>query len=158
MKVEMADLCYVDKKMLEARKSLPQDSVSTEDLLAAEHAILQFCQRERFDKEICALKTGKPVKRCSPIYKLNPVLEDGLLRGGRTAMPEESKHPVILCKDQYISMLILKNVHEQTRHGGRNYILFKLREKFWVTHANAAASRKSCQVVLFANVTKEKNV
>lgn len=135
----------VDRKMLEARRSFKRERVSTEDLLAAENAILQFCQRERFDTEICALKTGKPVKGCSTIYKLNPVLEEGLVRVGgrlsRTAMPEESKHPVILCKDQHISMLILKNIHEQTRHGGRNYILSKLREKFWVTHANAAARK-----------------
>lgn len=100
----------VDRKMLEARRSFKRERVSTEDLLAAENAILQFCQRERFDTEICALKTGKPVKGCSPIYKLNPVLEEGLVRVGgrlsRTAMPEESKHPVILGKDQHISMFL----------------------------------------------------
>jgi len=56
--------------MLEARKSSGRDSIK--------------CQRKRFDKEICALRTGKPVIKCSPIYKLNPVLEDGLLINKKT--------------------------------------------------------------------------
>ncbi|XP_039664145.1 RNA helicase Mov10l1 [Perca fluviatilis] len=38
--------------------------------------------RERFQDEIAALSSQKSVKKGSTIYKLNPVLEDGLLRVG----------------------------------------------------------------------------
>lgn len=38
-------------------------------------------------------------------------------------------------------MLILRHIHEQTGHGGRNYSLSKLRERYWITHANAAARK-----------------
>lgn len=48
--------------------------------------------------------------------KLNPIIEDGLLRVGdrlcKIAITEIVMHPVILTKDQHISKLILKQVHE----------------------------------------------
>lgn len=43
------------------------------------------------------------------------MLDDGALRvGGRlsnAAMPEESKHPVIIAKDLHISDLIIRHIH-----------------------------------------------
>lgn len=105
----------------------------------------KFCQRKRFDSEISALSSSHAVRKSSPIYKLSPVLDHGLLSVGgrlsRTAMPEERKHPIILSKDRHISSLILKHIHERTGHSGRNYIISKLRGKYWITHANAAARK-----------------
>lgn len=76
--------------------------------------IIQYYQHERFSDEIAALKAGATVKKKIDIFKLDPVLENGLLRVGerlaRAAMPEEERRPV-LSKDQAISHLILKNVH-----------------------------------------------
>lgn len=113
----------IAQEMMKAKRSVGRD-LSTEDLSAAETAVIQFCQRERFNSDMGALLSGNPVKRSSPIYKLNPVLEDVLLRVGgrlsRTAMPEGRKHPIILLKGQNISLLILKHIHEQTGHSGRN--------------------------------------
>lgn len=153
-----ADLNYIEQEMLKARGSVGQ-SLSTEDLSMAEKAVIQFCQKERFHSEIFALSFGKLVKKSSPIYKLKPILEDGLLRVGgrlsRTAMPEESKHPIIISKDQHISMLILKHIHEQMRHVRRNYILSKLRERYWITHANTAA-RKILSSCVFCKHHKGK--
>lgn len=60
------------------------------------------------------------MKRTSHIYKLNPVLEGGVLRvGGRlsmASMPKEAKHPVILAKDQHISDIILRQVRKEVGH------------------------------------------
>ncbi len=96
--------------------------------------------------EIASLESGKcKIRRDSTIHKLNPILEDGMLRvGGRLckiAMPEDVKHPVILSKDQHISKLVLKHIHKQIGHGGGNHILSKLRRKYWITLDNAAARR-----------------
>lgn len=130
--------------MQEVKASLGEQCLSTDDLFA-ERAI-QFCQREKFSMEIASLESGKSkIRKNSAIYKLNPILEDGLLRAGgrlcKIAMPEEVKHPVILSKEQHISKLILKHIHEQTGHGGRNHILSTLRRKHWIIHANAAARK-----------------
>ncbi len=87
------------------------------------------------------------------LYKLNPILEDALFRVGcwlcKIEMPEDVKHPVILSKDQHISKLILKHIHKPIGHGGRSHILSKLRRKYWITHATAAARRILLSCVYF---------
>ncbi|KAK0144648.1 hypothetical protein N1851_016990 [Merluccius polli] len=115
-------------------------------MLGAEGAIIRYCQRQRFGEEMSALSSGKvSVSRHSPIYRLNPCLEDGFLRVGgrlsRGAMPEEAKHPLILSKDQHISTLILRHVHQSLGHGGRTHTLSKVRRRFWITNANAAVRK-----------------
>lgn len=78
--------------------------MTSDSLSEAEISIIRFTQQERFPDEFAALSSDKcEVKKESRIYKLDPTLENGLLRvGGRlskAAMPEETKHPVILSKD-----------------------------------------------------------
>lgn len=73
------------------------------------------------------------VKGTSGLYRLVPVLKEGMLRvGGRlsqAAMPEEIKFPIILPKSSHTSTLILCDIHEKTGHGWRNHILPELRKK-----------------------------
>lgn len=91
------------KFMANYKASLSKTSITVDDLKEAEVEIIRHCQRKRFQEEITSLKKGEPVKRSSHIYKLNPILQDGILRVGgrlnRATKPEESKHPVILAKD-----------------------------------------------------------
>ena len=71
-----------------------------EELKEAELEIIRTCQRKRSPEEFSSLQKGQNVRQTSRIYKLNPVLDDGVLRVGgqfsRVAMPEKSKHPAIL--------------------------------------------------------------
>ena len=64
------------------------------------------------------------------------MLEDGVLRVGgrlsRAALPEDAKHPVILANDLHISDVLLRHIHQQVGHGGRNYMLSKLRQRYWI--------------------------
>ncbi|XP_034151514.1 uncharacterized protein LOC117595338 [Esox lucius] len=134
-------------KEIQAFKATLQRRCSNpEDLNRAERAVISFSQRQSFEEELSTLKAGKSgVKRSSRLYKLDPVLDDGLLRVGgrlsRLAMPEEAKHPVILSKDLHISTLLLRHIHEQLGHGGRNHMLSQLRKKYWIIKANSAARR-----------------
>ena len=56
-------------------------------------------------------------------------------------MPEKVKHPLILPKEAHISKLILRDIHETIGHLGRNCMISKLREKYWILRANTAAKR-----------------
>lgn len=47
-------------------------------------------------------------------------------------MPEYTKHPAILSKNSRIATLILQNIHERIGHCGRNYVLAKSRQKYWI--------------------------
>ncbi|KAK0152604.1 hypothetical protein N1851_005873 [Merluccius polli] len=122
----------------------PRSCVLTlDDLLEAEVSIIRYCQAQKYNEEISALSSGRTtVSRQSSLYRLDPIFHDGLLRVGgrlsRGAMPEETKHPLILSKDQHIAMLILKHVHQNLGHGGRAHTLSSVRKKFWITNGNSA--------------------
>ncbi|KAL6470498.1 hypothetical protein MHYP_G00216170 [Metynnis hypsauchen] len=119
--------------------------LSAEDLEQAELDIIKFCQKEKYSEEIAALYKGQSVKRSSHLYKLNPVLQDDLLRVGgrlsRAAMPESSKQPVILSRDFHITDLLLQQIHLKTGHGGRSHMLSELWQRFWIPSANMAIGK-----------------
>lgn len=131
-----------DTNMLNATAPKGQ-ALTVEDLCEAELAIIRYCQQQRFGEEIDTLSAGKrTVSRQSTLYKLDPQLDDGLLRVGgrltRGSLPEEAKHPLILSKDQHVATLLVREIHQQLGHSGRNHILSTLRRKYWVTGANSA--------------------
>lgn len=136
---------YVSLEMEKVKVAVGSQTLSANDLLEAEVSIIRYSQQKRFKEEIVVLSAGKPLVRDSVIYKLDPCLEDGLLRVvgrlSKAALPEETKHPLILSKDQYISTLILRHIHQQVGHSGRNHTLSRLRKKFWITNANSAVRK-----------------
>ncbi len=133
----------VENRINNFKTTIGKQCLCPEDYAKAEQAIIQFVQCQRFKDEIVLLKAGNNVKKDSQLYKLDPVWENGVLRVGghlnRAAMPEETKHPVILSNDLHVSTLILYHIHQQLRHGGRKCMLCCLRKKYWITNANSAA-------------------
>ncbi len=91
------------------------------------------------------LQKGVKLKRSSHFVKLDPIMQDGILRVGgrlhRSALPADAKHPVILPKNHHVSNLILRHIHQETGHSGRSYTLSKLRERFWVPQADSVLRR-----------------
>lgn len=85
------------------------------------------------------------MSRQSSIYRLDPYFDNGLLRVGRWltkgSLPEETKHPLILTKDQHVATLIIKHIHQHLTHNGPNHTLSMLRKKYWVMSGNAAGER-----------------
>lgn len=49
-------------------------------------------------------------------------------------------YPVILSKDLHVSVANFAPYHP-LGHAGRNHMLSKLREKYWIIHANSAARK-----------------
>ena len=68
------------------------------------------------------------------------------------AMPEDMKHPVIVAKDFHIADLILRNVHEEAGHGGRNHMLSRLRQQYWIPGATVAIRRTLSKCVVFRRI------
>ena len=126
--------------------------LSVEELQEAEKAIIKYVQQKAFPEEVKLLsnvpkeeRSDHHVKRSSPIYRLDPRMTDGVLRvGGRlskAAMPEESKHPAILPKNQHVTNLILRHIHDSSGHSGRNHMLSEAQKKYWIIQANSSARR-----------------
>lgn len=65
--------------MEQQRQGPKGQTLSMEDLVEAELAIIQYCQQQRFAGEIAALGSGKDtVSKQSSIYKWDPYLYNGL--------------------------------------------------------------------------------
>ncbi|XP_052470971.1 uncharacterized protein LOC128027405 [Carassius gibelio] len=139
---------------LEVSRTKPGGQLLTvEDLLEAERSVIFYVQRQAFPAEISTLQMTPPkVKRSSRICRLDPVLDEGILRiGGRmhkSAMPDETKHPCILPKDSHISILLLRHIHERCGHSGRNHMLSELRKKYWINKANSLARKVLSRCVM----------
>lgn len=131
----------LEKEMEIFKGQLEKSHLSPEELEIAELEILRFSQEKMFPEELACLKRGESVKKDSHIYGLCPMLDDVLRVGGRlsrASMPEESKHPVILAKNSHVSDILLRHIHEEVGHCGRNHMLSKLRQKYWITGASTA--------------------
>ena len=137
--------CLVERKMQTVKKSLNVQPLTVKDVKRAEKAIICFTQLEEFPSEIESLRMDAHVSPKSHIRKLDPFLQDGLLHTGgrlsRMAMPECRKHPVVLPKHHHTSKLVLKHIHEQLGHCGRNHMLSKLRQQYWIPAANSLARK-----------------
>lgn len=125
---------HVEEEMRTFKRMFEPTLLTVEDVNEAELAIIHFCQEKCFPEEIRSLEKGENIKKSSHLYTLSPMLENGILRVGgrlsRSSMPAESKHPMILSKELHISTLLLRHIHQEVGHSGRNYMLSKLREKY----------------------------
>ena len=78
-------------------------------------------------------------KEIKSIYKLNPVIVNGLLCVGgclsRAPIQEESKHPVILPKRHHAVDLIVRHYHLISGDSGKEHVLSLIREKLWIVKA-----------------------
>ena len=114
------------------------DQISLEDKKKALETLIQDAQGEKFQKEIEALEHDKPVPARSNIVKLTPFLDsDKILRCWTrlqdAPIPESSAKPILLPKDHDLTIKVIKNEHEKTRHAyGVDYTLSEVRKKYWI--------------------------
>jgi hypothetical protein len=134
------------------KPKLDERRLSVEELQQAETAILWHVQRQSYHSELEGLQLGVVVPKKSHIHDLEPVLDtDGLLKvaGRLQAAPitEAAKHPVIIPREHHVSMLIVRHIHEyESKHSGREYVMAKLRQKYWIPQGRQLVKRilRSC--------------
>ncbi|XP_074661512.1 uncharacterized protein LOC141914144 [Tubulanus polymorphus] len=103
----------------------------------ATNAIISCEQQRYYNEEFRTLQKGKAIKRRSPLYKFDVFIDsDHLLRVGgrigRARIPFEAKHPIILPKMSHVSRLIIRETHSNVGHLGKDTVLARLRDQFWV--------------------------
>ena len=97
-------------------------------------------------KEIFSLSSKQTVDKNSTILSLTPFLDKSnyLCVGGRLKhanIPTNSKNQIILSKDHYLSRLLIKEIHEQNAHVGREHTLSLLRKHFWIVACRGLIKR-----------------
>lgn len=121
-------------KNKELNRDVPK-YITLEEIEKAEREILRHVQRRAFPAEFN--HPEKPLKKSSRLYKLDPIVIDGLLHvGGRlrkASLPVESKHQIILPKEDQVTRVIIDDYHRTCGHSGREHVLASVRQKFWIT-------------------------
>ena len=119
--------------------------LTLEELQLAEEVIIQRVQREAFPDEITTLERNQQINKTSSLCNLSPIMCNGLLRvGGRlhnAPITDEAKHPLILPKHHHVGDLIIRHIHQQCNHQGRNHTLAELRQRYWVINAATAVKK-----------------
>lgn len=144
--------------------------IEVSELDQAELEIHKCVQAQAFKSEIPVLKARSTsvnstrVLKCSSIYKLDPILVNGLVRvGGRlhcAPIDIDAKHPIIVPKGHPLAILIARYYHHKCGHSGLEHTLAFIRERYWIINArttvrNVLNSCVSCRRRQ-ASVNKQK--
>lgn len=113
--------------------------LTTADLRTSDLALARLAQQQLYPEELAQLGGSETVKN-PPLKWLHPCLgEDGLIRvGGRlanAAVPEASKHPIILSAKHQLSRLLSDHYHKILLHAGPQLMLATIRQRYWITGA-----------------------
>ena len=135
-------------------KSSTIGPISVTELNNAESAILKYIQNKSFKQEYDQLKRSDQqssirnhgdLSKSTSIYKLDPVLVQGLLRVGgrlsRAPLNTNFKHPIILPKGHYVAQLIIQYYHHPSGHSGIEYTLSLICQKYWIINARSTVRR-----------------
>lgn len=87
--------------------------MTVEERERAAEVVIKLAQQQAFPQEMKTLERGGSLPSSSPLFRLDPIVDKGLLRiGGRlkqSSLSQELKHPVILPKNSHITKLILSH-------------------------------------------------
>ena len=125
-------------------------SLCVSNLLQADKIIVRWVQNRSFPEEISCLQSGEDsfLPQSNRLAPLSPILVDGILRVGsrikNAPVTDYTKHPVILPADSPVSPLIIQKIHIETGHGGRDQVLSRLCQRYWVIHATSVC-RQICK-------------
>ena len=116
------------------RKKITFKPISVDELDRAEKAIIQCIQQESFAEEITRLRSSKTQrKQNNRLVKLNPIINDGILRvGGRLQQspePYDVQHPIILPNSHHVTKLIVEDHHRTVGHSGTSLTWTSIRQR-----------------------------
>lgn len=127
-------------KFVRNRKTVPTGELTPQDYQEATFAIARIVQRSAYGSEKADLQIKGAVGPRSKIVNLNPLLDDhDVLRvNGRVKgapITGDARQQIILPKEHQVSSLIVRHTHFSIGHLGREHVLAKIREQFWIPGA-----------------------
>ena len=122
------------------RKTVSTGNLTLEEIQNAEVQVAKIAQGACYKDEIKVLSSGQGLSPSSSLAPLNPVLDSQqVLRvSGRVAFAPTLRaitQLIILPKNQNVAVLLISHIHKSCGHLGREHVLSKLREKFWIPQA-----------------------
>ena len=132
--------------------SFQSGPLSVDELDEANINICKLVQKRHFSNVINVLKIESNnaskcinVKAFPEVFRLNPFLDNGILRvGGRlmhSRLSRDKRHPIILPADDHFTELIIDFYHRRDGHCGTAQVLAAVRQIYWVMRGQAVARR-----------------
>ena len=133
-----------------SKESVPL--ILNSDLLKdSARVIISLIQTETFSTEINYIRNNSPVPNNSKLQQLNPIFSENVLKvNGRlkhSNLPTELNHPTILPSDHHITQIIIRDIHENSLHSGRDHTLAISREHYWIINAKSVIKRVLSQCI-----------
>ena len=119
-------------------------------------AIISLIQSEAFSMEVKQIRNNSPVPNNSKLEQLNPIISENVLKlNGRlkhSNLPAELKHPIILPSDHHITPIIIRDIHVNSLHSGRDHtlairLMTLYREHYWIINAKSVIKRVLSQCI-----------
>ncbi|XP_055589710.1 uncharacterized protein LOC129741920 [Uranotaenia lowii] len=136
-------------------------------LLASEYraalmGLVKSAQQQSFPRELALVEAGKKSDlRSSLLRRLNPIIDQGILRvGGRlnlSNLSHDRKHQIILPSNHKLTILLVESTHQDLLHAGPSLMIANIRERFWPLDLRRLARRtvRNCVTCFRVNPTVE---
>ena len=120
--------------------------LTTKEMLEARNLLLKATQQITYKQEISYLKNSDKFREPALVRQLNLYLDDeDLLRcRGRlqyTDLPHDTKFPIFMPKDNYLTMLIVQSMHKTVMHGRVSETLTHIRQTYWIPQGRQLVKR-----------------
>ena len=132
---------FIGNCKIQSKRFRGTGELQPEEIRDIEIRLIKSTQRECFQSEFDAIKSGREVSSKSKLVGLKPLIDnDGLLRCNSRLkyaehMSYDARFPVILPRKSYVTKLIVRNYHENGCHSGTNQILASLSAQYWIIAA-----------------------
>lgn len=133
------------KNTQHSKDTIKNNVLSPTEKDKAKLLVLTLIQKKHFGREIQALMANKEIKSGSPLYRLNPFIDDdGLLKvQGRLKFAKlsyDERHPIILpkCHETY---LLVRFQHLLMKHSGVETLVTTMRNSYWIVGLRVIAKQ-----------------
>ncbi|XP_045445582.1 uncharacterized protein LOC123653632 [Melitaea cinxia] len=136
------------ERLKEKQRDIPLQVTHIKD---AEARWIRQSQKESFGDELNRLKTKQPLRKNSKLTKLDPEIEDGILKArgriGASTVTTHSNRPVILDGGHSFTRLLIDNGHRNAGHANNERVVNDLRQRFVIFRLRPTVRKiaKSCQ-------------
>lgn len=130
-------LAYCRRMLKQKETENKERYLKHDEMERVEEECIKYYQNLIYGKEVEELTKNGRVKKRSSLITLSPFLDEkGLIRvGGRlqnASLTNNTKHPIIIPKNQHITKLLVSEAHTKTLHGGIQLMMTYLRSKYWI--------------------------
>ena len=119
--------------------------ISASEIESTRLCLIYLVQTAYFKLELHQFKRKGKLSTKSTLLPLNPMIQNHLLKvGGRLShslLEEDANHPLILLADCHFTILLIRDAHHRTLHGGTQLTLATLRRQYWIVKGRSAVKK-----------------